>query len=111
MTPRAPATFREQAEGALSGFAGFAAYLLWQVARGTEVRTEGDRVLVVVCAIGAIVLGAAFLLLVVHGGIRRRRARRAQADGADRVPAADAGGRAAADAGPSAHPGDHRERT
>ncbi|OUE27276.1 hypothetical protein [Clavibacter michiganensis] len=74
--PSDPRTrFREQAEGALATFAGTVAYLLYQVARVTEVRTEGDRVLVVVCTVGAIAALAVVLAIVVRGMLRRRRER------------------------------------
>ncbi|CAQ00327.1 hypothetical protein ACR8AL_02420 [Clavibacter sepedonicus] len=67
--------FREQAEGALATFAGIATYLLLQVARRTEVRTEGDRVLVVVCTIVAIATAAVVVVIAVRSAVRRRRER------------------------------------
>ena len=75
MPPRPRLSFREQAEEALAGFACIVTYLLFQVAHRTEVRTEGDRILVVVCTIGAAVTGAVLLALVVRGAIRWHRAR------------------------------------
>ncbi|WP_043670213.1 hypothetical protein [Clavibacter michiganensis] len=66
-------TFREQATGPVSGFLCIVSYLLFQVARRTEVRTEDDRVLVVVCTIGAFVTAALLVAVVVRVGIRRRR--------------------------------------
>jgi hypothetical protein len=79
MAPSPRTTFREQAEGALAGFAGIVTYLLFQVARRTEVRTEGDRVLVVVCTIGAVVMGAVLVVLLVRGAVVRHRGRVAAA--------------------------------
>lgn len=67
--------FREQAEGALAGSAGIVMYLLSEVAR----RTEGDRVLVVVCTIGAVVMGAVLVVLLVRGAVARHRGRVAAA--------------------------------
>ncbi|WP_435092981.1 hypothetical protein [Clavibacter michiganensis] len=93
MPPRPRLSFRGQAEEALAGFACIVTYLLFQVAHRTEVRTEGDRILVVVCTIGAAGTGAVLLALVVRGAIRRRRARVAARDGdtesADAPQAAD----------------------
>ncbi|MBP2457627.1 cobalamin synthase [Clavibacter michiganensis] len=80
MAPSPRTTFRDQAEGALAGFAGIVTYLLFQVARRTEVRTEGDRVLVVVCTIGAGATGAVLLVLLVRGAVVRRRERVAAAE-------------------------------
>jgi membrane protein YdbS with pleckstrin-like domain len=71
-------SFRGQAVAALTGFLAVAAGLLREVATGTAVRTEGDRVLVTVCTIGAVVLVAAVVALVVGSLIRRRRALAAQ---------------------------------
>jgi hypothetical protein len=81
MPPHSRLSFREQAEEALAGFSCIVTYLLFQVARRTEVRTEGDRTLVVACTVGAAVTGAVLLVLVVRGAIRRRRARVAARDG------------------------------
>jgi hypothetical protein len=75
MTPAPRTRFREQAEGALATFAGTVAYLLFVVARDTEVRTEGDRVLVVACIVGAILAGAVFAVVIVRGAVARRRER------------------------------------
>jgi hypothetical protein len=80
MPPHSRLSFREQAEEALAGFAGIVTYLLFQVARRTEVRTEGDRDLVVACTVGAVVTGAVLFVLVIRGAIRRRRARVAARD-------------------------------
>jgi branched-subunit amino acid ABC-type transport system permease component len=80
MPPGSRTRFREQAEGALVTLAGTVTYLLFQVARRTEVRTEGDRVLVVACAIGAIATAAVLVVIAVRGALRRRR-ERAAADG------------------------------
>ncbi|AJW79675.1 hypothetical protein [Clavibacter michiganensis] len=88
MPPDPRTRFREQAEGALVTFAGTVAYLLFQVARRTEVRTEGDRVLVVVCTIGAIATAAVVLVVVTRGALRRRR-ERAGADGRGVEPRTD----------------------
>ncbi|OUE21660.1 hypothetical protein BFL34_01018 [Clavibacter michiganensis] len=79
MPPHPRLSFREQAEGALASFVGTVAYLLFQVARHTEVRTEGDRVLVVVCTIGAIATAVVVLVVVTRGALRRRRERAAAA--------------------------------
>jgi hypothetical protein len=76
------ATFRQQAEGALSGFLGIVTYLLLEVARRTEVRTEDDRVLVGVCGAGGVVTGALLAVVVVRAAIRRRRERAAAAEDA-----------------------------
>ncbi|RIJ57427.1 hypothetical protein DZG02_14550, partial [Clavibacter lycopersici] len=81
MAPDPRTRFREQAEGALMTFAGTVAYLLFVVGRDTEVRTEGDRVLVVVCVIGAIAALAVVLGIAVRGAIRRRRERAAAGAG------------------------------
>jgi hypothetical protein len=71
-------SFRGQAVAALTGFLAIAGYLLREVATTTVVRTEGDRVLVTVCTIGAGVLIAAVVVLVVGSLVRRRRALAAQ---------------------------------
>jgi hypothetical protein len=71
-------TFRAQATAALCGFLAVAAALLREVAAKTEVRTEGDRLLVTACGIGAAVLGAALVVLLVVGWIGRRRERATQ---------------------------------
>jgi len=104
MAPDPRPTFRARVEEALGGFAGIVGYLLVQVAGKTEVRTEGDRVLVTVCAIGAGVCVVVLTVLVVRSAIRRGRmraprdahaaalrdaARRSEADGAR--PGAEAG--------------------
>jgi hypothetical protein len=60
------ATCRRQAEGALSGLLGIVTYLLLEVARRTEVRTEDDRVLVGVCWAGGVVTGALLAVVVVR---------------------------------------------
>lgn len=83
MPPHPRLNFREQAEGALVTFAGTVAYLLFVVGRDTEVRTEGDRVLVVVCTIGAIAMAAVVLVVVTRGALRRRRGSEAAAGRAD----------------------------
>jgi hypothetical protein len=75
MPPSPRTTFREQAEGALAGFASIVTCLLSEVAR----RTEGDRVLVVVCTIGAVVMGAVLVVLLVRGAVVRHRGRVAAA--------------------------------
>ncbi|KZC94613.1 MULTISPECIES: hypothetical protein [Clavibacter] len=85
MAPDPRPTFRMQVEEALGGFAGIVGYLLFQVSRRTEVRTEGDRVLVTVCAIGAGVCIVVLTVLVVRSAIRRLRMRAARdADAAAR---------------------------
>ena len=66
MAPDPRPTFRMQVEEALGGFAWIVGYLLFQVSRKTEVRTEGDRVLVTVCAIGAGICIVVLTVLVVR---------------------------------------------
>lgn len=108
-------TFRLQVEEALGGFAGIVGYLLFQVARRTEVRAEGDRVLVTVCAIGAGVCVVVLTVLVVRSAMRRlwmRASRDADAAAAldDTGRSGDSGrpgaevGRPGADAGRTAPP-------
>ncbi|MFT7764780.1 hypothetical protein [Clavibacter tessellarius] len=95
MAPDPRSTFRAQVEEALGGFAGIVGYLLFQVARRTEVRTEGDRVLVVVCAVGAGACLVVLTVLVVRAAIRRMRAARE----ADVAALPEEGGRPDADVG------------
>jgi lysylphosphatidylglycerol synthetase-like protein (DUF2156 family) len=86
MAPDPRPTFRARVEEALVGFVVIAGYLLLQVARGTEVRTEGDRTLVTVCAIGAGVALLALVVLVVRSAIRRWRMRAARVRVAAELP-------------------------
>ena len=103
MAPDPRPTFRAQVEEALGGFAVIGGYLLFQVARRTEVRTDGDRVLVTVCAIGAGVCIVVLTVLVVRAAIRRLRMRAARdADAAaalDDTGRSDDSGRPGAEAG------------
>ena len=78
MAPDPRPAFRAQVEEALGGFAGIVGYLLFQVARSIEVRTEGDLVLVTACAIGAGVCVVVLTVLGVRAAIGRRRMRAAR---------------------------------
>lgn len=75
MAPDPRPAFRAQVEEALGGFVLIVGYLLFQVARGTDVRTEGDRTLVTACAIGAGVCVVVLTVLGVRAAIGRRRMR------------------------------------